>query len=93
MQQAENTVDVYNDILESIMDSYASVISNNVNAIMKKMTAVSVVLMVPTLVASFYGMNVEISYGNHWWVFFAIIGGSMLTAVLLYFILRRANWF
>ena len=93
MQQAENTVDVYNDILESIMDSYASVISNTVNAIMKKMTAVSVVLMVPTLVASFYGMNVEISYGNHWWVFFAISGGSMLTAVLLYFIRRRANWF
>ena len=42
------------------MDAFASIISNNVNTIMKRMTSLSIILMVPTLIASFYGMNVPI---------------------------------
>ena len=42
------------------MDAFASIISNNVNTIMKRMTSLSIVLMLPTLIASFYGMNVDI---------------------------------
>lgn len=93
LRQADSTVKIYSDILESTMDSFASIISNNVNAIMKKMTAVSIVLMVPTLIASFYGMNVEISYGNHPWVFWLIIGGSLLLSSILYIFLRKIRWF
>lgn len=59
---------------------------------MKKMTAVSVVLMVPTLVASFYGMNVEISYGDHPFVFWLIIMGSLTLSAMLYALLRRIHW-
>jgi magnesium transporter len=40
------------------MDAYASVISNNMNNIMKQMTSISIILMIPTVIASFYGMNV-----------------------------------
>lgn len=93
LRQADNTVAIYSDILESTMDSFSSIISNNVNAIMKKMTAVSIVLMVPTLVASFYGMNVDITYGNHPWVFWLIIAGSMILSLLLYVILKKIRWF
>ncbi len=89
LHQADCTVKIYSDILESTMDSFSSIISNNVNAIMKKMTAVSIVLMVPTLIASFYGMNVEISYGNHNYVFRLIIGCSMLLSCVLYLFLRK----
>lgn len=93
LRQADSTVKIYSDILESTMDSFSSIISNNVNAIMKKMTAVSIVLMVPTLIASFYGMNVEISYGNHNYVFWLIIGCSMLLSCVLYLFLRKIRWF
>ncbi len=93
LRQADNTAKIYSDILESTMDTFASVISNNVNAIMKKMTAVSIVLMIPTLVASFYGMNVAITYGNNPYVFFLIVGGSLMLSGILYFWLRKIKWF
>lgn len=93
LRQADSTVKIYSDILESTMDSFSSIISNNVNAIMKKMTAVSIVLMVPTLIASFYGMNVQISYGNHNYVFWLIIGFSMFLSTMLYLFLRKIRWF
>lgn len=92
IKQASNTVDVYSTILAGMMDSYASIISNNVNDIMKKMTGVSIVLMLPTLIASFYGMNVAIGYGGAAWAFPVIVIGSFALAIVLYFILRKINW-
>lgn len=93
LRQAENTVNIYSDILESTMESYASIVSNNVNAIMKKMTAVSIVLMVPTLIASFYGMNVEIGYENRPYAFWVIIAGSLALSTIVYLFLRKIKWF
>lgn len=92
LNQAISTVNIHSDILDSTLGSFASIISNNVNDIMKKMTAISIVLMIPTLVASFYGMNVEINYGNHPWVFFAIVGGSLCVSYLLYRLLKHFHW-
>lgn len=92
IKQAGNTVNVYTDILSGMLDSFASIISNNVNDIMKKMTGVSIVLMIPTLVASFYGMNVAITYGAQPWVFFAIVGGSLFLSFIVFFILRHNRW-
>lgn len=60
LKQARNMVNIYSDILTGTMDAFASIISNNVNTIMRRMTTLSIVLMVPTLIASFYGMNVDI---------------------------------
>ena len=53
LKQAYNTVNIYSDILTGTMDAFASIISNNVNAIMKRMTSLSITLMIPTLIASF----------------------------------------
>ncbi len=93
LHQADNTVNIYSHILESTMDSFSSVISNNVNSIMKKMTAVSIVLMVPTLIASFYGMNVRVYLDNNPYAFWMIIAFSMVLSSLLYLILRKIHWF
>ena len=60
LRQAYNTVNIYSDILTGTMDAFASIISNNVNDIMKRMTSLSITLMIPTVIASFYGMNVDI---------------------------------
>ena len=72
LKQAHLTVNIYSDILTGTMDAFASIISNNVNTIMKRMTSISIILMVPTLIASFYGMNVPI-YGENMPHGFAII--------------------
>lgn len=92
LSQASNTVKIYTQILAGMLDSFESIISNNVNDIMKKMTGISIVLMIPTLVASFYGMNVEISYGNHAWVLPAIVCASLCLSGIVYWLLRRFRW-
>lgn len=93
LQQAQNTVDVYIEILDSTMDTLASVISNDVNQIMKKMTSVSIILMIPTLIASFYGMNVAVAFGKENWAFAGIIVFSLALALVIYLWLRRIKWF
>lgn len=92
LHQADNTVSIYMDILDSTLDTYASIISNNVNDIMKKMTGISIVLMMPTLVASFYGMNVTIQGASAPWAFWAIAGGSLAISLILYLVLRHFRW-
>ncbi len=57
MTQARETTSIYSNILESTMDTYQSIINNNMNTIMRTLTAATIILMLPTLVASFFGMN------------------------------------
>ncbi|MEG1749205.1 MAG: magnesium transporter CorA family protein [Tannerellaceae bacterium] len=93
LKQAHITVNIYSDILTGTMDAFASIISNNVNTIMKRMTSISIILMVPTLIASFYGMNV-ITYAEdlpHGFV--AIVCCSIMISALAFFIFRKIRWF
>jgi magnesium transporter len=57
MTQARETTAIYSDILESTMDTYQSIINNNMNTVMKTLTTVSILMMFPTLIASIFGMN------------------------------------
>lgn len=93
LKQAHLTVNIYSDILTGTMDAFASIISNNVNTIMKRMTSISIILMVPTLIASFYGMNVinyveELPHG-----FVVIVLFSITLSALAFFIFKRIKWF
>lgn len=92
LQQAQNTVDIYIQILDSTMEMLASVISNNVNDIMKKMTSVSIILMLPTLIASFYGMNVAVAFGTARYAFWGIIGVSLAIAIIIFIWLKHIRW-
>ena len=58
MTQARETTNIYSNILESTMDTYQSVINNNMNTTMRNLSSINIVLMFPTLIASLYGMNV-----------------------------------
>ena len=64
LRQAYNTINIYTDIVTSMMDASANIISNNVNTIMKRMTSISIVLTVPTMISSFFGMNVNVYLGE-----------------------------
>ena len=93
LKQAFNTVNIYSDILTGTMDAFASIISNNVNAIMKRMTSLSITLMIPTLIASFYGMNVDIHLEEMPHAFMLIILISVLLTTLSLVIFRKIKWF
>jgi magnesium transporter len=77
-KQALDMAQIYSDIQSGMMDAFASVISNNLNVVMKQLTLISIILMIPTLIASLYGMNVPNYLESHNWAFPAIIGFSGL---------------
>lgn len=93
LKQAYNTVNIYSDILTGTMDAFASIISNNVNTIMKRMTSISIILMVPTLIASFYGMNVDIHLEETPHAFALIIAFSIFLSSMAFLIFRKIRWF
>lgn len=93
LKQAFNTVNIYSDILTGTMDAFASIISNNVNAIMKRMTSLSITLMLPTLIASFYGMNVSFEMEKMPYAFFWIVICSIALSALVFVIFKKIKWF
>ena len=92
-KQAHLTVNIYSDILTGTMDAFASIISNNVNTIMKRMTSISIILMVPTLIASFYGMNVVNYVEDMPHGFVILVLFSITLSALAFFIFRKIKWF
>lgn len=93
LRQANSTVNIYSDILTGTMDAFASIISNNVNAIMKRMTSLSIMLMIPTLIASFYGMNVDIHIEEFPHAFSLIVIISVTLSALSFILFRKIKWF
>ena len=93
LKQAFNTVNIYSDILTGTMDAFASIISNNVNAIMKRMTSLSITLMIPTLIASLYGMNVDIHIDTVPHAFALIVLSSVVLSAMAFIIFRKIKWF
>ena len=93
LEQASNTVTIYSELLTGTMDTFASIISNNVNAIMKRMTSLSITLAIPTLIASFYGMNVNINIGESPYAFTLIILLSAAISTITFILFRKIKWF
>ncbi|KAF0238001.1 MAG: hypothetical protein FD181_1397 [Prolixibacteraceae bacterium] len=92
-KQALDMAQIYSDIQSGMMDAFASVISNNLNVVMKQLTMISIVLMIPTLIASLYGMNVPNHFENVNWAFPAVIGISGTMSFLGVLLFRRRKWF
>jgi magnesium transporter len=74
------------------MDAYASVISNNMNNIMKQMTSISIILMIPTVIASFYGMNVPNALQDNPMGLWILVLVSLFSAFGV-FLFKRRRWF
>ncbi|MDY2605377.1 MAG: magnesium transporter CorA family protein [Alloprevotella sp.] len=92
MNQARETTNIYSHILDSTMETYASVINNNVSQTMKQMTSVSIILMFPTLVASIFGMNLISGLEDRWWGFPAVILLTILVTASFSLLFRRKAW-
>ncbi len=92
-QQAIQMTSINTEILSSMMDAFASIISNNLNVVMKALAALTIILNMPAIVAAFYGMNVALPGEGHPLAFLTVIGISLgLTAIATYVFYKR-NWF
>lgn len=92
-KQALEMAQIYSDIQSGMMDAFASVISNNLNGVMKQLTLISIILMIPTLIASIFGMNVPNFMENSVWALPSIILGSLVLSFLGVLLFRRRHWF
>jgi len=92
MQQARTTANVYSEILAGMMDAFAAVISNNVNVIMKRLTSFSIILMLPTLIASYYGMNLERGTTIYNPGFFLVIVVTLIFSTMITVFFRKKRW-
>ncbi|MDD4307274.1 MAG: magnesium transporter CorA family protein [Thermoplasmata archaeon] len=89
-KQAIDMASIYSNILGGLMDAFASVISNNLNIVMKFLTAATIILMIPNLLASLYGMNVDLPFQENPFVFIFIITMSIwLSLLIVMYFLRR----
>ncbi len=92
-QQAIQMNGIATEILSGMMDAFASIISNNLNGVMKALAALTIILNMPSLVAAFYGMNVALPGEEHPLAFINVIGISLgLTAFATYIFYKR-DWF
>ena len=90
-RQAMEMGKIYSDILNTTMDASASIISNNLNVVMKFLAAITIVLSIPTLIASIYGMNVPLPFATNPHGFAIVIGMSILISVGAFIWLRRRD--
>jgi magnesium transporter len=90
-KQAIEMANIYSDILSGMMDAFASVISNNLSVVMRLLTSITIIMTIPILIASFYGMNVPLPLSQNRYAFLIIIGLSVFLCMLavVYFVKRR----
>lgn len=86
-RQAIEMANIYSSILTGTMDAFASVISNNLNIVMKFLTTITIVMAIPTMIASFFGMNVEMPFLgglSFWYIVVGSLGVCGIVAYILY---------
>ena len=89
-KQAMEMSKIYSDILNGTMDAYASIISNNLNGVMKTLTSITIILAIPTLIASLWGMNVRVPLQDNPFGFLILsIMMVVLTAITIVWLKRR----
>ncbi len=92
-KQAIEMCAIYRDIMSGTMDAFASIISNNLNIVMKVLTSVTVVLAIPSLFAAFWGMNVDVPFENSGFGFFIVVGISIVASIAAFVLLWKKKMF
>ena len=89
-KQGVEMANIYREILSSVSDAYATIISNNLNQVMKILTSITIIFSIPTMIASFIGMNVPLGkLSTLSYSFWIIIGISVLISIALAVYLRK----
>ena len=89
-KQASEMVEMHRTILESMMDCLASIINNNLNLVMKFLAAITIILSIPTMIGSFWGMNVPMPFGTNPYGFLIVIFISLIiTSIVAHIIIPK----
>jgi magnesium transporter len=92
-RQASEMAKIYTDILTGMMDAFASVISNNLNQVMKLLTSITIMLSIPVIVSSFYGMNVALPFQKYVHAFTIVIVIAVVGVVGFGIVFWRKRYF
>lgn len=92
-KQAMEMCAIYRDIMSGNMDAYASIISNSLNIVMKILTSVTVIMAIPTLVASLWGMNVGVPFQQNPFGFWLVMGIALIVSAAAFVILWKKKMF
>jgi magnesium transporter len=92
-KQAIEMSNIYSNILSGMMDAFASVINNNLNVVVKFLTSVTIIFMIPTFVSSTYGMNVPLPFQHSPHAFLIVTGISLLLSLVGVIIFWKRQWF
>ena len=92
-QQAIEMTNIQSNILSGMMDAFASIISNNLNQVIKLLTSITLVLSFPAMVAGFYGMNVALPFDDHPLAFGLVLVIALSLSVIVALILKKRDWF
>ncbi|MBO5479227.1 MAG: magnesium transporter CorA family protein [Clostridia bacterium] len=90
-KQAIEMSQIYSNILNGTMDAYASIISNNLNGVMKFLTSITIILAIPTLIASLWGMNVPVPLQNHPYGFIILSLVCIVVTIVAILMLKRRD--
>lgn len=90
--QCYRQAEIYSNILSSLMDARASIVSNNLNQLMKTLTIITLGIMLPTLVVSVFSMNVRIPLEAHPQAFWIILGMAFTSMFGMFFVWRWKKW-
>jgi magnesium transporter len=92
-KQASEMAKIYADILTGTMDAFTSVISNNLNRVMKLLTSLTIILSIPVIVASFYGMNVALPFENYAHAFSLTLAIAFVLSIAFAIVFWRKRFF
>ncbi len=92
-QQAIEMTSISTNILNGMMETFASIISNNLNAVMKFLTSVTIVLSLPTLITSFFGMNVSLPFDAHPQAYLLVLAICLVAAGTIVMVFFKRDWF
>jgi magnesium transporter len=91
-QQAIEMTNITSNILSGMMDAFASIISNNLNTVMKFLASVTIIINLPAVVASFYGMNVKLPFMSHPFSFWIIVSISLIFTFGVGYVFAKRDW-
>lgn len=92
-KQAIEMSQITSEIQAALMDTFASIVSNNLNVVMKQLTSITIILMIPTLISSFFGMNLTNHFESSTTAFVLVAIVSIVISIVTVMLFRRRNWF
>src|ERR1700712_814271 len=93
ISQGLEMANIYTNILSSTLDAFASIINNNMNNVLKRLTSITIILSLPALVTGIYGMNVPIPFAGYRYAFYVPLILSVVISILISWYFMKKKWF